>query len=151
MDRNHILKPAIYWIKFGRNHLKIGQNCHIFLEEDNDIFRGIFPALRTWAKVWLTSSKPASTTRHGSIFYRECEKQILKKERLFLINNDSTLKGALLVRGLDKVIGSNKEFSKVVELLGDKFAYTAGLASRKEFEDAPGDMITSTTSAPLDL
>ena len=68
-----------------------------------------------------------------------------------MINNDSTLKGALLVRGLDKVIRSNKEFSKVVELLGDKFAYTAGLASRKEFEDAPGDKITSTTSVPLDL
>ena len=44
----------------------------------------------------------------------------------------------MLVRGLDQVIRSNKEFSQMVELMGEKFAYTAGLATRKEFDDAPG-------------
>ena len=48
-------------------------------------------------------------------------------------------KGALLIKGLDKVIRSNTEFSQMVELLGEKFAYTAGMATRKEFDDAPGD------------
>ena len=47
-------------------------------------------------------------------------------------------KGALLVRGLDKVIRGNTEFSQMVELMGEKFAYTAGMATRKEFDDAPG-------------
>ena len=49
-------------------------------------------------------------------------------------------KGALLIKGLDKVIRSNTEFSQMVELLGEKFAYTAGMATRKEFDDAPGDL-----------
>ena len=55
-----------------------------------------------------------------------------------LVNSSLHDKGALLVRGLDKVISSNKEFSQMVELMGEKFAYTAGLATRKEFDDAPG-------------
>ena len=48
----------------------------------------------------------------------------------------------MLVRGLDKVIRGNTEFSQMVKLMGEKFAYTAGLATRKEFEDAPGVCVT---------
>ena len=55
-----------------------------------------------------------------------------------LVNSRLQEKGAMLVRGLDQVIRSNKEFSQMVELMGEKFAYTAGLATRKEFDDAPG-------------
>ena len=47
--------------------------------------------------------------------------------------------GALLVRGLDTLITTNRAFSRMVDSLGDRFAYTAGFATRKEFEDAPGD------------
>ena len=47
--------------------------------------------------------------------------------------------GALLVRGLDTLITTNRAFSRMVDRLGDRFAYTAGFATRKEFEDAPGD------------
>ena len=45
----------------------------------------------------------------------------------------------MLVRGLDKVITTNKELSQLVELMGEKFTYTAGMATRKEYEDAPGE------------
>ena len=48
-------------------------------------------------------------------------------------------KGAVLVRGLDKVITTNKELSQMVKLMGEKFTYTAGMATRKEYEDAPGE------------
>ena len=54
-------------------------------------------------------------------------------------------KGAVLVRGLDKVIRGNTEFSQMVELMGEKFAYTAGMATRKEFDDAPGALMWSRT------
>ena len=55
-----------------------------------------------------------------------------------LVNSSLHDKGALLVRGLDKVISSNKEFSQMVELMGEEFGDTAGLATRKEFDDVPG-------------
>ena len=47
--------------------------------------------------------------------------------------------GAVLVRGLDTVITTNAAFSRLVDRLGDRFAYTAGFATRKELEDAPGE------------
>ena len=55
-----------------------------------------------------------------------------------LVDSGLHAKGAVLVRGLNKVIKSITEFSQMVKLMGEKFAYTAGLATRKEFEDAPG-------------
>lgn len=64
--------------------------------------------------------------------------QNLGQDLSALVNSRLHDKGALLIRGLDKVIRSNTEFSQTVELMGEKFAYTAGLATRKEFEDAPG-------------
>ena len=56
-----------------------------------------------------------------------------------LVNTKLGDKGALLVRGLDRVIRSNTELSQMVEIMGEKFAYTAGMATRKEFDDAPGN------------
>ena len=56
-----------------------------------------------------------------------------------LVDNQLRVKGALLVRGLDKVISSNTQLSLMVEQMGEKFAYTAGMATRKEFDDAPGN------------
>ena len=56
-----------------------------------------------------------------------------------LVDTNLMDKGAMLVRGLDQVISSNTEFSQMVELMGEKFAYNAGMATRKEFDDAPGD------------
>ena len=47
--------------------------------------------------------------------------------------------GAVLVRGLHTVITTNAAFSRLVDRLGDRFAYTAGFATRKELEDAPGE------------
>ena len=60
-----------------------------------------------------------------------------------LVDTQLRNKGALLIRGLDKVISSNMELSQMVELMGEKFAYTAGMATRKEFDDAPGDWMIS--------
>ena len=56
-----------------------------------------------------------------------------------LVDTSLRDKGAMLVRGLDKVITGNRELSQLAELMGEKFTYTAGMATRKEFEDAPGN------------
>ena len=58
------------------------------------------------------------------------------KIRNVLHNEDSS--GALLVRGLNKVIEDNTSFGKLVDFIGEKFSYTAGFATRKEFDNAPG-------------
>ena len=48
-------------------------------------------------------------------------------------------KGAVLIRGLETFIrGDNAIFGKLVDLLGSKFSYTAGFATRKEYDNAPG-------------
>ena len=52
-------------------------------------------------------------------------------------------KGALLFRGLGRLVSSNEEFSKLAAVLGTRFSYTAGFASREEQAGAPGVMAAS--------
>ena len=52
-------------------------------------------------------------------------------------------KGALLFRGLGRLVSSNEEFSKLAAALGTRFSYTAGFASREEQAGAPGVMAAS--------
>ena len=47
-------------------------------------------------------------------------------------------RGATLFRGLDQIVEDNSSFGELVDMIGDKFAYTAGMATRREFADAPG-------------
>jgi len=55
-----------------------------------------------------------------------------------IIDNRLITKGAVLVRGLDSVIKDASTFSSLVDHLGNRFSYTAGFASRKELDNAPG-------------
>jgi len=64
----------------------------------------------------------------------------LSQNILDIVKNNIDSKGAIMFRGLSKVISSNVQFSKMVEQLGEKFSYTAGFATREEFNDAPGVM-----------
>ena len=52
-------------------------------------------------------------------------------------------KGALLFRGLGRLVGNNQQFSKLAAALGTRFSYTAGFASREEQAGAPGVMAAS--------
>ena len=59
-------------------------------------------------------------------------------ENIKSIVSEVNPRGATLFRGLDQIIEDNSSFGKLVDMIGDKFSYTAGMATRREFDDAPG-------------
>ena len=56
-----------------------------------------------------------------------------------LVDEKLPNKGAVLVRGLQHVFPTNKEFGKLVEKMGKAFSYNAGTASREHDPDAEGE------------
>ena len=81
------------------------------------------------------------------IMYRMIQKprsmDELSKDLSKVLDDNLDVKGAILIKGLSKIIHSNSDFSHLADNLGEKFAYTAGFATREEFKDAPGNHLAT--------
>jgi len=130
---------------FSKDKLKVGSDV-LSLAQEPLIQHG--PSIKLANRQYLAGSRG-----HGfpeSMSYAnadDCDSYVLQNtssiahlgaEIRDILENQLMTRGAVLVRGLNRVIKDPSMFSSLVEKLGNRFSYTAGFASRKELDNAKG-------------